>query len=141
MNVRQSRISKHVLLDIVLICFNQRNPLRAEPSTETVRSTNKATDAIPREALLLQSAHKARKIWPDWASSQTNKQFCLREITFNHPAFITDAAKLVDSNIPSRATPRSRFHGLRTPARVDNSEYSGTRNIPQKGSIRDFVST
>src|SRR5215471_1082893 len=129
MNVWQSRMLKHVSLDIVLICFDQRKPLRVEPSTQTVCSTNKATDAIPREASLLQTAHKARKIWPDWASSQTNKQICLRKITFNHPSFITDAAKLADRNIPSCATPRFRFDQLRASVRIDNSEYSGTRNM------------
>src|SRR5262249_4698141 len=120
---------QHVPLDVVLICFDQRNPLRVEPSTQTVRSTNKATDAIPREASLLQSAHKARKIWPDWASSQADKQICLRKITFNHPSFITDAAKLADSNIPSCTPPRFRFYQLRASPRMANSEYSGTRNM------------
>jgi hypothetical protein len=48
MNVWQSRMSKHVSLDIVLICFDQRNPLRVEPSRIFQTAFGAAEKFFPR---------------------------------------------------------------------------------------------
>ncbi len=37
----------HVPLDVTLICFDHRDTLIVEPATQTVRSTNIATNSIP----------------------------------------------------------------------------------------------
>ena len=47
MDVGQSRVLKHVSLDVTLICFNHRDTLVVEPAAQTVRSTNIATNGIP----------------------------------------------------------------------------------------------
>ena len=39
-------------MDVALIRFDQRNALVVEPSTQTVRHANIATDGIPRELSL-----------------------------------------------------------------------------------------
>jgi hypothetical protein len=64
------------------------NALVVEPSTQTVRYTNIATDAMPRELSLLQSAHEARQIRSNWARAQTKKYIRLRKITFDHPPLL-----------------------------------------------------
>ena len=77
------------IIGIFGICLvRPTHALVVEPSTQTVRYANIATDAIPRELSLFQSANEAQQIRSNWARAQTKKYIRLRKITFNHPPLL-----------------------------------------------------